>query len=349
MINAFVLMIMLFNSNTAWIPDKLMTIVLSSTILLMLTSTTKLSGNNIFSNKVVALIGAGSFSIYVWHQVIIALTRYTFTNNLLKPIVLLAIVVLIISLSIVSYKYVEHLTETKRAWSAICIGLILSTAFALYIYGSAGVVRDIPELDVVKGESHRGMWAEYCDRGFQYYKDFTDSSKPNWLVIGNSFGRDFVNIIEESDIANDVEVSYSEEYRLPKQRIDQADIIFISTLGLSEAYIDEIKSLCNPHTRVYIVGEKNFGESNGQVYCRRFWKDYKMIAMPIQDIFIKRNNRFKALYKDHYIDLISYVQQPHNLVRVFSDDGRYLSQDCQHLTKAGAQFYAKHIDWSLFF
>jgi hypothetical protein len=228
------------------------------------------------------------------------------------------------------------------------VGLILSTIFSLYLYSNAGVVRDIPELDIVNGEGHRGLWSEYCDSGYKYDKDFTETTKPRWLVIGNSFGRDFVNVIEESNIAKDVEVSYSDVYDMKQQRFDKADVVFISTLGLYEELVEEVKSKCNSHTRLYIVGEKNFGESNGQVYSRRFRSDYKRTVMPIQNIFLERNETFKALYKGYFIDLISYVQQPNGCVRVFSDDGRYLSQDCQHLTRAGAQFYAKHIDWSSF-
>lgn len=35
-------------------------------------------------------------------------------------------------------------------------------------------------------------------------------------------------------------------------------------------------------------------------------------------------------------------------VRVFSDDGRFISQDCRHLTKAGTEFYASRINWEKF-
>ena len=42
------------------------------------------------------------------------------------------------------------------------------------------------------------------------------------------------------------------------------------------------------------------------------------------------------------------VRQQDGKVRVFSDDGRFISQDCRHLTKAGAQYYAKLMDWNKF-
>jgi peptidoglycan/LPS O-acetylase OafA/YrhL len=348
-LNAFLLITIVTNIDTTFLPDKRITNITITSLLLLLSSKTEISRNRLFSNKLLAIIGASSFSIYVWHQVVIAFVRYSFTKNLIDPTTLLVVIALIIILSSLSYKHIEKITATKRTWSIICTGLILSTAFALHIYWNAGVVHDVPELDIYKGEGRRGMWAEYCDRGYQYNKDYTQSSKPKWYVIGNSFGRDFVNIIEESDIANDVEVSYSDFYNLDKQRIAKADIVFISTHWFYKELADEIKPLCNPHTEIYIVGEKNFGECNGQVYRRRFSSDYKQTTMPIQDIYIEKNEAHKALFKDHYIDLLSYVLQPNGFVRVFSDDGKYISQDCLHLTKAGAQFYAKRINWNIFF
>ena len=35
-------------------------------------------------------------------------------------------------------------------------------------------------------------------------------------------------------------------------------------------------------------------------------------------------------------------------VRVFTDDGMFISQDCRHLTEAGAKYYAKILELSLF-
>ena len=43
------------------------------------------------------------------------------------------------------------------------------------------------------------------------------------------------------------------------------------------------------------------------------------------------------------IDLIDYVKKGENRVRVFTDDGKFISSDCRHLTKAGAIFYAHKI------
>lgn len=195
----------------------------------------EIAQGKIFANKWLAAIGAASFSIFVWHQVVLAMIRYSFTNNLTEATPLLAFVAITVVLSVISYKYVEKMKKTKGVWSFIALLFVLTTAGSLYIYANAGVVRDVPELEVVKGKVHRGMWAEYCDRGYKY----------------------------------EMEEGYAE-----------------------------------------------------------------------------KNERLKAVYPNNYIDM---VLQPDGKVRVFSDDGHFISQDCRHLTRAEAQYYASLIEWERFY
>lgn len=64
--------------------------------------------------------------------------------------------------------------------------------------------------------------------------------------------------------------------------------------------------------------------------------------------YAEKNEQLKKAYPNCYIDLIEMVRQPNGKVRVFSDDGKFISQDCRHLTKAGAKFYANRINWNRF-
>lgn len=109
----------------------------------------------IFANNWLAAIGAASFSIFVWHQVVLAMIKYSFTNNLTEATPLLAFVAITVVLSVISYKYVEKMKKTKVAWGFIALLFVLTTAGSLFIYANAGVVRDVPELKVVKGKVHR--------------------------------------------------------------------------------------------------------------------------------------------------------------------------------------------------
>ena len=321
------------------------------TVLLMaLMPRVRVASGNLLSNKWIASIGAASFSIFVWHQVVFALTRYSFTSKLTDLLPLLSIMLLTALLSALSYRYVEKMKQTRRAWMITGVLLMLTTGGSLYVYSQAGVVRDVPELDVVKGKVHRGMWAEYCDRGYTYDKEFTVSDKPKWYVIGNSFGRDFVNIIVESAIADSVEVVYSDTkiYKEKRDRFDKADAVFLSSLGVDEELINEVRSLCSEKCKFYIIGEKNFGENNGQIYRHRFDSEFHKMTIRMEEGYEEKNEHLKVLYPDCYVDMIAKVQYPDGSVRVFSDDARVIRQDCRHLTKAGAQHYAKLMEWQRF-
>lgn len=328
-------------------PVKLFSTVVLSALLLYLMPRVKWAQGYVFSNKLVAAIGAASFSIFVWHQVVLAFIRYSFTNDLQEMTPLLSFVCITCLLSYLSYKYVEQIKRAKKVWLLSIFVFVLTTTSALFIYVDAGVVRDVPELEVVKGKVHRGMWAAYCDRGYKYDKEFSASDKKKWYVIGNSFGRDMVNIILESKIADKVDVVYStpKNYQNKDKRFANADVVILSTLGLNKEIIEDVHRRCTANTKFFIVGEKNFGESNGQVYRHRFSNDYHQQTVEMEDGYAEKNDQLKKAYSDCYIDLIEMVRQPNGKVRVFSDDGRFISQDCRHLTKAGAQFYAGRINW----
>ena len=349
---AYIIVLLMLFANNIDMPKmfRLWGVVVLSAFIVAFVAKGECQQEKLFANRWVACIGAASFSIFIWHQVVFALTRYSFTSKLTDAIPFLIVFLLIVFLSTCSYRYVEKLEKTKTAWICTIVLLILTTGSSLYVYAHAGVVRDIPELDVKKSDIHRGMWAEYCDRGYVYDKDFSSSTKPHLFVIGNSFGRDFVNIIKESPIADSVEVSYSDPqtYKDKKIRFSKADIVFLSSKGVDKNLIEDIRSKCQQKTKFYIVGEKNFGESNGQIYRHCFTNDFHKLTITMEKGYKEKNDSLKSQYSKCFIDMIAMVQQANGNVRVFTDDGKFISQDCRHLTKAGAQYYAKLIDWKRF-
>lgn len=69
----------------------------------------------------------------------------------------------------------------------------------------------------------------------------------------------------------------------------------------------------------------------------------------IEPEYKKLNAEWKEQWGEHYIDLLtpSLVDDQH--VRVFTDDNRFISQDCRHLSQADAQWHAKILDWNRIF
>lgn len=346
-----IICLLFISSNFIPAQCKLLMVVVFAGIMVYYLPQTNFINSKLWFNRSLAIIGAASFSLFVWHQVVFALTRYSYTSNLYEPIVTIILLLVISLLTLLSYRYIESMTFNKRGIVFIVALFCVINAGAFMIYNNAGIFYDIPELEVDTNNRHRGIWAEYCDKGYHYDKDFSDSINPKWMVIGNSFGRDFVNIISESEMRNKVDLSYAvniqdEEH---EKRLKEADIAFISTLGLNKELVNEVRSKLGPNTRLVVVGEKNFGKNNGQVFRKRNSPDYLKSTIALEEGYEERNDVFRMEYANDYIDLIAIAKASDGNVRVFSNDGRFISQDCRHLTRAGAQFYALKIDWNQYY
>lgn len=102
---------------------------------------------------------------------------------------------------------------------------------------------------------------------------------------------------------------------------------------------------------VIIVGEKNFGESNGTVYIRRNKPDYfeQYIEVADKERYIVRNQYFAKKYGRRYLDLMRYVTNDEGKVRVFSPDHHYISADNLHFSVGGARYFAEKIDWRRYY
>ena len=315
--------------------------------------------NHLTSNKVLAKIGAASYSIFVWHQVLLAFYRYIISGQFTVWTYLfyLAIVGVV---SWASYRLIEQgvsrlldADNRKPVYIATASVWLILGVFAGTVYWNAGVVRDVPELDVSVANRHRHMHAEYTDRGYQYDRPFVSENKAHWLVIGDSFARDFVNTILESGVADQVEVSYTDDYLTAdnRERLADADRVFIAERFLGRRRISAIEAECWTYgltpDQIVIVGEKNFGDSNGPVYAKRHRPDYFEQSVEVEGGagFMDRNSRFREFYGDRFLDFISLVAVGDGRVRVFTPDHHFISADCRHLTKSGAGFLAGMIDW----
>lgn len=300
--------------------------------------------------KILCLMGMMSYSIYIWHQPILAFYRYFFTSDFSLVFILLFFV-LVLALSYATYCLVEK--KLKVGWrtriaTLLAFILINGVAFALYMH--AGVVRDVPELYVSMNTVHRNMHAEYVDRIYSYDREFpsNDNDKINVLVIGNSFARDWANILLESEMADKINLSYI--YQIGENytgRIKQADYVFIFDWKHNVPYYvwESVKS----GAEVWGIGTKNFGESNGIIYKNRHQSYYFQQTIRINPNFVSMNEQMKKEWKDKYIDLLGMSLVGDGEVVVFSQDNKFISQDTRHLSKGGAEYFANKINFHQLF
>lgn len=308
-----------------------------------------------------ASIGRMSLSIYIWHYIILGFERYVLCQTE-DGLFYLVYVVCLIAISVVTYKYIE---QSKASWMVnIRQGarIIVPAAIAVLVVAGwielqSGIVRDVPELDIVVAHRERGTHSKYNDHIRQYNRDFTDNDKIKVLVVGNSWARDWANVLLESTISNRIDLSYVQmgSYGMTEfnGREHQADVIFLAGVmerDFSGALRNFLETGKQPDGlgKVYYVGHKYFGDSMGAIYSRRFRSDYfnTVIAVPANEI--AENVECAKKYGDAFIDMIGVAAVRRNSdavgVRVFSEDGKFLSQDCRHLTRSGAKFYAAQLD-----
>ncbi len=304
--------------------------------------------------KIIGLLGMMSYSVYLWHQPILAFYRYL-CSTVFDVRFYLYFSIVILFLSLLTYYYVEKKIKRNllsRVVAAVSFFTINLTAFYLYMH--AGVVRDVPELDIKTGEVYRNMFAKYNDRIYAYNKDFTpisksDSSKKiKVLCVGNSFARDWGNILLESKVAPMIDLSYLRDASEKDiNRIRQCDYIFF--FDWKSKVPDFVWNNIGATTEVWGLGTKNFGDSNGQVYRKRNSPDYFKQTITINPNFFEINRLMKDQWGEKYVDLLSLSLAKDSSVYVFSDDNHYISQDCRHLTISGARFFAKRVDFDKIF
>ena len=333
-------------SELYYIPQSVLLVLVVVLTCILLIFKVDLPKNPI--SKVIVNIGKMSFSIFVWHQLLLAFYRYFISERFNISIIIL-IILLTLGLSLLSYNYIEN--KIKNTWASfrVCVlGAIIIIIPSLYIHFNAGVIRDVPELQLKFGEGRSGIFAEYCDRIYDYDRDFSSDDKIKVLVEGISFGRDFANVLLESVMADKIELSYifvhDEKF---KDRYSNCDYLF--TFKDKQDVPNYVWDYLKSSSTVIGLGPKNFGVCNGVIYQKRHNDDYYLTTTTIHPNFYMLNENWKTSWgEDNYIDFIDLSTAKDGNITVFYQ-GEFISQDCRHLTEAGAKFFANHIDWNTIF
>ena len=292
-------------------------------------------------SKIFAPLGRMSLSLFLWHQPLFAFYRYFFADEL-SLFVLVSLVIIAFLLSITTYYMIERrITINKVSRLCLLLTFFMINALALWIYQRNGVVRDVPELDICEGKADPIGLERYTDRIYQYDQEFSsDSTKRKILVIGNSFARDFANILLDSPIADSIQLSYHFAFvDCPLSRVHQCDRIYF--FGWKHDVPSEVWHNLKPSSEIWGIGTKNHGTSNGIFYKNRYSPDYFSQRTAIRRDFFAVNRKLCDEWQDNYVDLISLTLQPDSTVPVFTPDHYFITYDGMHLTPAGVCYYAQ--------
>jgi hypothetical protein len=289
---------------------------------------------------ILAPLGRMSLSIFLWHQPLFAFYRYFFADEI-SPSILACLIGLALLLSVFTYYIIErHITINKTSRVCLILSFLIVNAFALWIYQKGGIVRDIPELDIREGETDSMVFEHYTDRIYQYDHEFSqDNSKKKILVIGNSFARDFANILLESPMKDSIQLSY--HYGIedcPLSRVRQSDRIYF--FGWKHDVPNAVWQDLKHGAEIWGIGTKNHGSSNGIFYKNRFRPDYFNQRTGIREDFHRINAILHDEWREKYVDLLSLTLDSDGAVPIFTSNHKFITYDGRHLTPFGARYYA---------
>lgn len=299
---------------------------------------------NTIGKKVIGIIapmGLASYSIYLWHQVLFSFFRYIFVDDT-HTVMFFVFILLTLALGYASYLLLEkpmsNLVRKKFVGGIILficllVAGILSTISVKHYY-SKGVVRDFPELDVYLNDASSWEPHEYNARiSTLYSKEFPkNNGKKNVLVVGDSYARDWINVLLESNI-DSINIVYSEKVAADlRSKITQADIIFVANNGPIDQYVNYLPAMMKK--RFYRVGHKFFGYGVGSVYNHaRMTGDYKRPVSCKED---KVEEMEMVAFQGRYIDIMQAFRNDNGTINFFTPERKLVTHDGIHLTKAGA-------------
>lgn len=346
---ALVLLVLLLTlAPSSWPAEPLLLVIVCLTVLLLAVDIEPTAlAKKALQNGLMVGLGKISFSLYMWHQPYLAFARY-FVFEDLGARQLLVLALLTGATSLLSYRFIEQPFRDRKRTSNRAVLLFLGTLFvvsstaATGIYLHSGVVKDVPELGLDAGNTRRGVHAAFNHQIYGWDKDFVSQDRIRTLVLGNSFARDWANVLLATPFASKLEISYIHDYKREtaklQRRAREADIIFVSTPP------PDIHDLLNvDRDRVYAVGTKNFGRSNGYFFNRK-GQGYLLQRARADKEHVEANEAARKLWGMHYINFFEHTLDEKGRVPVFTPNGQFISQDCRHLTTFGADYFAQVFD-----
>jgi len=221
-----------FNSETLF-PSLTALVPVGGTFLFILSAQHSYLVKKVFSGRAIVFVGLISFSLYLWHQPIFALARQInlFDNYLF------ILLVLVFILSCFTYFFVEKpfrdksVISLKTVLSFSIVGAVAFIALGAFVISKNGFPNRF-EVEDGKLLTQLSKFEAYIRDRFDaiHHAEFREESKTKVVVIGDSFAKDFLNIIVESGRFDSHEFSAHEIN-------EECGNLFLSSYEAIERYI----------------------------------------------------------------------------------------------------------------
>ena len=306
----------------------------------------------LLSSPPVVGIGLISYSAYLFHYPIFAFVRLV---SLERPdwTVMAALLVPIFLCAWLSWRFVEQpcrdrsRVSTRAMLAGSTVAALIVLAAGLTFHFTSGFYRNWPELSGGNADARNANIAyNMAPNRFLEVSLPETPGKVRVLVIGNSFGRDFINMALETGRANNHIFAFREASdcgRLPDEVLAQAaraEFIVLSTRfkrGEVRCILRRVGRLSDESSaKIIVIGRKSFGYNNNAVMRLPQTQRIDWRVTPQSEAQQANAAARAALPRATYVDVIALLSDDRGQVRVFTPDGKFISQDREHLTRPGA-------------
>lgn len=311
----------------------------------------------VFTRPPVIFVGLVSYSFYLWHQPVFAFLRVAFFETPGQMAFGLAIV-LAFGLSVLSWHFIETPFRSARRigsgglWAFVGGGMAVAVIAGMSFHLANGLPQRLGS--VAKAEA-AGMSIAYNERVRRLLpRDIPAGvgDRPVVLITGNSFARDFANVLLEAGLGEDLVLLYRDDLSLCAFAWSDTDLALIEKLDMLILARDDYETRCIEDTLAtvqamdlpfFAIGIKHFGTNiNPLLRLSPTGRAAARLAVP-EDVRA-RNETWKARMAPVYLDVLAILSDDGGgTIRAADDDGVFLTTDRIHLSKAGAAFVAERL------
>jgi len=375
-----VLPIFIFDHQTPF-PSVYALVPTLGTAILIAFATQKVFVGRLLSSPPFVGIGLISYSAYLWHQPLFAFVRQRSTERP-EPSSLAVLSAIVMGIAYFSWRFVEKpFRSEKTIPSAKICSWGLGGSLFLICLGALGFVSDgFPNRFATDDRSLASLdtiqMSRYTDRLFLAALDqpFDDSRRKKVLIVGDSFAKDLVNVINETEMVSGLQVSthfissdcgnlylhqsftafiqsstrvacertgWYEHQRL-KRQLNEADEIWLSSAWspwVAALLPESIRNLKADFKKpVLIFGSKNLGQVTARTLLDLPVKARFDRSNFIRSDVVAVNHQMRATFSsEEFIDISALLCSSELTCRLFDPGGSLLSYDGAHLTPEGAK------------
>jgi peptidoglycan/LPS O-acetylase OafA/YrhL len=323
-------------------------------ILIILYATEGTIAHRLLGNRGMVAIGLISYSLYLWHQPLFAFARI-YLQSPPSQALYSALIAVAFLLAYGSWRLIETPFRKKTAikgsvfWSLTVIFISGYIAFGLYLNQSYGMASRVFDDSVKISEMDKRA---YNSRVFSLKQDaFQNPDKLKVLVTGDSFARDFVNMITETYTTRGMEIVYRDDVSecivpfknaTTKTLYEQADVIVIAGSLITECVPNNLHFAKEHQKPIFYAGTKQFGYNLNWLSRLEGDQLKNRTNEVLPDIVAYDKKNAQLIPPDQYLSFLA-TTTPDGRIPITDEAGRMLSSDRSHLTRYGAIYFGRHV------